>query len=325
MSGRWLVKAILATLAAAAIALYLTVCLLFYHGQWQFVFFPPKYAAHRKALHIDAFAGSWMRRVAEARGKTPMDAAEAAALSGLPIHDQPFDTTQEGVNLLNGWWIPAAAKPLGAAAAQSDPLASMVLVYFPDGRSDLPQNVPAFRAFHAMGMSVFGFDYQGFGRSQPGHPSEQKAYADGVAALEYLIGTRHIAAGRIVVYGAEVGAAVAARAAQQFPGIAGLILENPQPSLAKEVKREQHIRLLPMWLVFSHRFDIAEIVPTLKMPKLVVVTPGEPEYAAGAAAVYDDAVAPKQKVKIGTDGEALYADAAWQDAVSGFLKSAAAR
>ena len=307
----------LATMVAAAIALYLTVCLLFYQGQWQFVFFPPRDAAHRKALHIDPFAGSWMRRVAQARSAAPMSAAAAAASSGLPIHDRPFDTTQEGVNQLDGWWIPAAANQNGLQS----PANGLVLLFFPNGRSDLPQNIPAFGAFHALGISVFAFDYRGFGGSAGTHPSEQKAYADGLAAVQYLIGTRHVEPGRIVVYGAEVGAAVAVHAARQFPGIAGLILENPQPSMAKEVRREQHIFLLPMWLVFSHRFDVTDVVPSLKMPKLVIATPGEPEYVAGAAAVYQEATLPKQTASVPVGGEALYESAAWRAAVTVFLES----
>ena len=43
---------------------------------------------------------------------------------------------------------------------------------------------------------------------------------------------RHIPADHIVIYGARLGAAVAAHIAQNSPNIAGLILEDPQPSLA---------------------------------------------------------------------------------------------
>ena len=53
----------------------------------------------------------------------------------------------------------------------------------PNGHTDLPGNVDALKALHALGVNVFAFDYQGFGKSQVGHPSQQKAYANGVAAL----------------------------------------------------------------------------------------------------------------------------------------------
>ncbi|MHB1793487.1 MAG: alpha/beta hydrolase [Acidobacteriaceae bacterium] len=288
VSGRWLVKAILIVLAVAGVALYLTVCLLFYQGQWQFTFSPPK--------------GS------------PPTAAAVAAKTGLPIADVRFDTTEEGVERLDGWWIPAAESQAPNRAAA---LSHMVVLFCPNGRTDLADNVDALKAFHALGVNVFAFDYQGFGVSQAGHPSQQKAYANAVAAMNYLTGMRHVPPERIVVYGARLGAAVAAHVARQSPNIAGLILEDPQPSLTEEVKREQHIHLLPMWLVFQDRFQIATMMPSLKMPKLILSTPAMRPYAAGAASVYDEAHPPKQKAAIGN--HSTYTQPEWRAAVGNFL------
>ncbi len=322
VSGRWLVKAMLATILAAGIALYLTVCLLFYQGQWQFVFSPHRtpHAAGR-----DWLSSSWAKRTGPAPkpNTAPLSAASIASSSGLPISDHKFDYTEEGVARLDGWWIPAGntAVEHNSSGARQEARSAIVLLFCPDGRSDLPDNVAAFRAFHALGVSVFAFDYRGFGTSQPGHPSQQKAYEDGVAALRYLTDTLHIDPRRIVIYGAELGSAVAAQVAQQSPQIAGVILENPQPSLTKQVRREQHIHVLPMWLIFPDRFDISRIVPSLKMPKLVIATPAEPEYEAGAVAVYNEAAKPKEKLRV--EATPLYSQSAWQQAMQRFLNAAA--
>lgn len=173
-----------------------------------------------------------------------------------------------------------------------------------------------------MGVSVFAFDYRGFGLSLAGHPSQRKAYEDGVAALHYLTATRRIDPRLIVVYGAETGAAVAAHVAGQSPEIAGIILQNPQPSLKNQVQREQHIRLLPMWLVFPDRFDISRTIPTLKMPKLILATAAKPEYESAAAEIFSAATAPKKEVQLGAPP---YLQATWQQAVDGFLKALAAQ
>ncbi|MGO8718934.1 MAG: alpha/beta fold hydrolase [Acidobacteriaceae bacterium] len=296
VSGRWLVKAILLVLAIAGVALYLTVCLLFYQGQWQFTFFPPR--------------------------QTPPSVASVAAKTSLPIADIRFDTTEEGVEQLDGWWIPAAGPANGPSPPQAAADARVVVLFCPNGHTDLPQNVDALQAFHALGAAVFAFDYQGFGASRKGHPSQQKAYANGVAAMNYLTGIRHIPPDRVVVYGARLGAAVAAHVAQQSPHIAGLILEDPQPSLAAEVKREQHIHLLPMWLVFQDRFRISDIVPSLKIPKLILLTNAMREYESGAVTVYDEAQAPRRKVAIrGQSDQPVYLQPEWRTAVGNFLNT----
>lgn len=299
VSGRWLVKALLIVLAVAGLALYLTVCLLFYQGQWQFTFFPVQ--------------------------ETTASLASAAAKSGLPITNVRFDTTEEGMEQLDGWWIPAQSTDRSPSPSLSPAVSQMALLFCPNGRTDLPENVDALKAFHALGIQVFAFDYRGFGASQSVHPSQQKAYADGTVALNYLAGMRHIPRDRIVVYGAGLGAAVAATVVQRSPKIAGIILEDPQPSFAQEVKREQHIHLLPMWLVFQDRFDIASIVPRLPMPKLILVTPTVPEYAPGAAKLYASATAPKQSVQINPPrGVPAYTQPQWREAVSNFLNALAA-
>jgi fermentation-respiration switch protein FrsA (DUF1100 family) len=293
VSGRWLVKAILIVLAVAGIALYLTVCLLFYQGQWQFVFFPPKTAQP--------------------------NAATIAANNGLPITEVRFDTSEEGVQRLDGWFIPSAL-------SSSAPLSQFVVLFCPDGHTDLPGNVEALKAIHALGVNVFAFDYQGFGNSQAGHPSQQRAYASGVAALNYLTGLRHIPPDHIVLYGARLGAAVSARVGQHSPKVAGLILEDPQPSLTKEIKHEQHIHLLPLWLVFQDRFDISGIVPSLKMPKLILSSPAMRPYAGGAGKVFDDAPQPKEKATLtGASNQSLYRMSQWRTAVGEFLDSLANR
>jgi pimeloyl-ACP methyl ester carboxylesterase len=283
------VKGLLAALVGAAVALYLTICLLFYQGQWQFVFAPPKLGAPPNMSHI-------------------------AAASGIAMQDVKFDYTEEGVAHLDGWWVPAPAE--GPSGLTSQMTSHFVVLYCPNGRTTLPDDVAALRAFHALGVAVFAFDYRGFGQSQPGHPSQGKAYADGLAALRYLTQTRHIDQKNIVVYGAGVGAAVAVHVAQQAPAIAALVLEDPRPSFVKLVKRQQHIHVLPLWLIFPDRFDIAPAMAELKVPKLFLVTPGNDE----AAQLYRLAAGPKRlAVATASNAAGLYSQTVWQRAMQDLL------
>jgi hypothetical protein len=219
------------------------------------------------------------------------------------------------VQRLDGWWIPADS-------SATSPLSHFVVLFCPNGHTDLAGNIAALQALHALDVNVFAFDYQGFGNSQAGHPSQPKTYANGVAALYYLTGLRHIPADHVVVYGARLGAAVAAHVAQSSPNIAGLILEDPQPSLTHQVKREQHIHLLPMWLVFQDRFDISGIMPSLKMPKLILSTAAMRYYVADSAQVLQQAPAPRQNAVIpGSSNGSVYPRPEWRATVENFLNS----
>jgi uncharacterized protein len=78
VSGRWLLTAFILSLGAALVCGYLTLCLLFWQGQWQLLYHPSR--------TITA---------------TP-------ASVGLAFGDVRFDVTDTGQPQLDGWWIPAA-------------------------------------------------------------------------------------------------------------------------------------------------------------------------------------------------------------------------
>jgi fermentation-respiration switch protein FrsA (DUF1100 family) len=74
------------------------------------------------------------------------------------------------------------------------------------------------------GFNVLAYDYRGYGTSE-GSPSEENAYADIDAALDYLVATRGISADRIILHGRSLGGAVAVDLAAR-KNVAGLILES---------------------------------------------------------------------------------------------------
>jgi pimeloyl-ACP methyl ester carboxylesterase len=80
---RWLIKALVITLAVAASFAYLAVCLLLYQGGWQLL------------LHPSA-----------AVNRTP----------SVPFETIRFDAAETGTPRLTGWWIPAEATPLSTPA-----------------------------------------------------------------------------------------------------------------------------------------------------------------------------------------------------------------
>lgn len=217
VSGAWLVRALLAVIGCAALLAYLTLCLLFYQGQWQVVFHPS-------------------RTITE----TPVSA-------GLKYDDIRFDYTGTGVSQLEGWWIPAAA---------GSPHADLTFLFLHDGRGSLSDTVEQLKTLHSLGVNLFAFDYRGFGNSADVHPSEQRVYEDADAAWSYLTDIRHLDPKSVVLYGTGLGATIAAETAVRHRESMALILENPAPPALSLIEADSRTHLLPIKWLFRDRFEI---------------------------------------------------------------------
>ena len=156
---------------------------------------------------------------------------------------------------LHGLWLP-----------QPDP-AAPVLLFLHGVRWDVRASAPRMRQWHALGFSVLGVDYRGFGRSSPVLPSETLVAEDARAAWAWLAGRQPQA--RRYVFGHSLGAAIAVRLAQEVPDEAGLIVEGAFTS-AMDVLRSTRWGWLPVdWLV-TQRFDAASRIAQVGSPVLVV-------------------------------------------------------
>jgi len=179
------------------------------------------------------------------------------ASQGLKFDDVRFDYTETGTPRLDGWWIPAEKDTRWSRSA---------LLYLHDGSGSLSDCVDDLATLHSLGINVFAFDYRGFGHSPGPTPREKRMKEDGDAAWTYLTDTRDFAPKSIVVYGAGVGASLAAElAARHAP--AGVILDAPSEAAQKIIGADARSRLLPGWLMTEH-FDPDETLKGLAVPKL---------------------------------------------------------
>jgi pimeloyl-ACP methyl ester carboxylesterase len=230
----WLLKALAVCVVAALVCGYATLCLLFYQGAWQLVLHPSHDAGH-----------------------TPSQA-------GMAFSSVRFDAAETGQPRLAGWWIPAEA---GLQTRYS----AYTVLYLHDGSGSLSDTVPALTRLHAAGLNVFAFDYRGFGASDStAHPSAESMTQDAGAALDYLTGTRHLAAGNIVPYGTGLGASLAVSLAQTHSDLPAVILDNPDPDPASTATAQHPSRIVPVRLLFGSQFDIATPIASLKTPKLLI-------------------------------------------------------
>ncbi len=144
--------------------------------------------------------------VPELRG-TPADV-------GLP-YESVYLETSDGKRL-GAWWIPSESM-------------RGVLLYCHGNGGNISALLDSVRIFNRLGLSVFVFDYRGYGEST-GSPSEQGLYRDVEAAWNYLEGIRKIDPQKIVVFGWSLGGPVGAWISQKHrPG--ALILEGAFTSL----------------------------------------------------------------------------------------------
>jgi fermentation-respiration switch protein FrsA (DUF1100 family) len=173
------------------------------------------------------------------------------ARSGLPLEDVWFQSS-DGTKLF-GWYVEQDAT-------------SAVVLWCHGNAGNIINRLENLRELYRLGLSVFLFDYRGYGRSH-GSPSEEGLYQDAFGAYDYLARTRMIRPERIVLFGRSLGAAVAAEVASHKPA-AGLILESAFPSI--EAVAKFHYGGVPVHWLLSAEFRLIDRLPQLSLPKLIV-------------------------------------------------------
>jgi pimeloyl-ACP methyl ester carboxylesterase len=142
-----------------------------------------------------------------------------------------------------------------------------VLFCPPSGRTIHDSDVrPHLEGLHAMGYSVFAFDYRGFGRNA-GTPSEAGLYEDALTAYRHLTQQLDVEPERIILAGRSLGSAVAVEAATRVPS-AGLLLLSAIDSVPATGARLYPWALVP--LLASQRFDSMAKAPRITVPVLQV-------------------------------------------------------
>jgi fermentation-respiration switch protein FrsA (DUF1100 family) len=138
---------------------------------------------------------------------------------GLPYEWVALETA-DGARL-SAWWVPADS-PRG------------VLLFCHGNAGNISDRLDSIRIFNRLGLSLFIFDYRGYGKSS-GSPSEQGTYRDAEAAWNYLIQIRQKDPHKIVVFGRSLGGSIAASLSQVHKPQA-LILESTFISLQEAAR-----------------------------------------------------------------------------------------
>ena len=273
----WLLTAMGLLIAAAALCAYISLCLLFYQGQWQLPYRPD-----------------------HTPGPDPSSVQ-------LPFEVVPFAPGEAGVPQLTGWWIPAAlpgAPSLDTkdAVPVSGTGSGSTILFLHDGHGSLSDALPTLQHLHTLGLPVFAIEYRDFGprtaTSPSEHPSEQRGIEDVRSALAYLTSVRHLAPSSIVLYGAGTGATWAAEAAT--PSLGKIVLEEVNAPASQILRADPRASFLPLSLLQADRLDARGALTRLSLPKLFLLNeksaPSRPEQGADAQTLrlYAAASRPKQ-------------------------------
>lgn len=170
---------------------------------------------------------------------------------GLPF-DEVYFVTQDGVRL-HGWFVPGEK--------------DLVWLWCHGNAGNISHRLENLALLHQeLGISIFIFDYRGYGRSE-GKPSEKGTYLDVYAALAYLHSRGDVDNSRIIYFGRSLGAAVAVELAARQPPTA-LILESPFPSVPYMARRLYPY--LPVWPLLRTRYDSLSKIGEVQAPLLVL-------------------------------------------------------
>lgn len=178
----------------------------------------------------------------------------------------PVKTRYGKIEKLHGWWIPG----------KSPPSHKKVLLYLHGNGLNIGANINQSYRFRQLGFSVLLIDYRGYGRSQGSFPNESQVYEDAETAYNYLVKQRQLSPNQILLYGHSMGGAVAIDLAIKHPEAAGLIVQSSFTSMADMVDNNALMRIFPVRLLLTQRFNSIAKVASLRMPVLFVHGTADP-------------------------------------------------
>lgn len=164
---------------------------------------------------------------------------------------------------LNGWFFESQTKPAAAT------------IIFCHGNGGNISSVGWMgQRFAKHGFNVLLFDYRGYGASEGVVADESGLYADGDAAVAYVVKNKGVRPEQILLYGHSLGTTVAADVASR--GTYGAVVLESGLSSASSVAATA-LPWLPAWLHFlgRNRFESARKLASVKSP--ILIAHGDPD------------------------------------------------
>lgn len=155
---------------------------------------------------------------------------------------------------LHGWFIPGDSR--------------RTVIFCHGNAGNISHGLRRADILKSLGVSVFLFDYRGFGISH-GRPTESGIYADTEAAFDWLKENKGLSGADTAVFGRSLGGAAALELAARRP-VAGVLLESTFTSLA-DVARA-FVPYLPAELFVFDAFDNMRKIERIDVPVLIMAS-----------------------------------------------------
>ncbi len=155
--------------------------------------------------------------------------------------------------LLHGWFVPKA-----------NARATVLLCHGNAG--NVSYQIDQIRLFQSLQLSVFTFDYRGYGQSE-GKPCEEGLYRDSKAAWRVLTETKRLRPERIVIFGHSLGGCVAAWLGKEVK--AGALILQATFTTIRQIAKSIY-PYLPLRKIMRSRYDNLSNIAQANSPVLIV-------------------------------------------------------
>lgn len=183
--------------------------------------------------------------------------------------------------MLNGWFF-------------KNPRAKSTIIFAHGNAGNMSDRLFKIKFFYDLGLSVFIFDYRGYGKSD-GRPTEEGVYLDAQAAYDYLQSRGDVNMKNIILYGASLGGAVVIDLATRRS--AAMLVVESSITDAKDMAKIFY-PFVPTFLL-SLKFNSIDKVRSLAVPKLFIHSPDDEvvPYWVGQK-LFEAAAPPKEFLKV---------------------------
>lgn len=194
-------------------------------------------------------------------------------------------TTADGYRL-NGWYFQSQEKP-GAAT----------VIFFHGNSGNISDVAWLGQWFAGRGVNALLVDYRGYGASDGEPADEAGLYADGDAALAFVLNEKGERLNRIVLYGSSLGTTVVADVASRNQ-IGAVIIESGLSSASSLATHRFSWLPTPLHFLGKNDFESARKLGKVKAPILIAHGDPDPVIPTSEARLLFDAANEPKKLLI---------------------------